>query len=27
VLADECGDLLRGFFAQHRPANDTGQVR
>ena len=27
VLADECGDLLRGFFAQHRPANDTRQVR
>ena len=27
VLADECGDLLRGFFAQRRHTNDTGQVR
>jgi tRNA(adenine34) deaminase len=27
VLADECGDLLRDFFAQRRRANDTGQVR
>jgi tRNA(adenine34) deaminase len=27
VLADECGDLLRDFFAERRRANDTGQVR
>ena len=27
VLADECGDLLRDFFAQRRHASDTGQVR
>ena len=27
VLADECGDLLRDFFAQRRHANDAGQVR
>ena len=27
VLAGECGDLLRDFFAQRRHANDTGQVR
>ena len=27
VLADECGDLLRDFFAQRRQANDAGQVR
>ena len=27
MLADECGALLREFFAQRRHANDTGQVR
>jgi tRNA(adenine34) deaminase len=27
VLADECGALLRDFFAQRRQGNDTGEVR
>jgi tRNA(adenine34) deaminase len=27
VLADDCGDLLRDFFAQRRHANDTREVR
>jgi len=27
VLADECGGLLRDFFAQRRHVNETGHVR
>jgi tRNA(adenine34) deaminase len=27
VLADECGALLRDFFAQRRQVNGGGQVR